>query len=376
MVKTKDIAKSAPLGAEKVQHVSVDQLLLDAENPRLASLTGGDSQEDILRLLWAEMAVDEVAFSIAANGFFPEEPLLVIPAPVGKGLNKYIVVEGNRRLAAVLLLREAKLRGKLKATDLPPIDLKRRAGLDELPVFVYPSRKKLWTFCGFRHINGVKPWDAFSKAQYVAVVNEKYGMPLDEIARRIGDRHATVKRLYRGYKVLAQAEEKAGFDKVDRVRNRFYFSHLYTAVDQIEFQKFLGIDAEASLKPNPVPKSKLEELKELMIWLYGKKSAGKEPVVRTQSPDLNTLREVIGKPASLSALRSGYSLDRAHEISIGDKRRFRESITRAKEELQQAKGTVTTGYAGEEDLYEMGSDITLYATKIREEMETKRKKKI
>jgi hypothetical protein len=320
------------------------------------------------------MAVDEVAFSIAANGYFPEEPLLVIPAEGRTQKGKYVIIEGNRRFAAVRLLREPKLRSLLKASDLPDISPERSAGLDEIPVSIYPDRENLWSYCGFRHINGIKPWDAFSKAKYVADVHETYNVPLARIASTIGDRHTTVVRLYRGYKILEQAEAKAGFDKNDRVRNRFYFSHLYTAVDQAEFQKFLGIDPDKSLKPNPVTSSKLPQLKELMVWLYGKKSAQIEPVVRTQNPDLNTLREVISKPSSLSALRSGYTLERSYEISIGDKRRFRDAITSAKEELQQGKGTVTTGYFGEDDLYYTIKDIELYVTSIKEEMESKRRK--
>lgn len=354
----------------KVDRLPVDQLLLDIENPRLAYAGNTHSQEDLIRVLWSEMAVDEVAFSIAANGFFVEEPLLVIPSDPSK--KRYVIIEGNRRFAAVLLLRDKKLREKIKATDLPIIDQKRYESLDEIPVSIYPDRKSLWTYCGFRHINGTKPWDAFSKAKYVASVHEGYQIPLDEIADKIGDRHATVVRLYRGYKLLQQAEEKAAFNIEDRARNRFYFSHLYTAADQLEFQKFLGITPHESLKSNPVPKAKLAELNELMTWLYGKKSSDIEPVVRTQNPDLNTLRAVISKPASLSALRSGYSLDRSHEISIGDRRRFRDALTAAKEELQQANGTVVTGYGGEEDLFETIKEILLYAEKIKKEMEEKK----
>lgn len=360
----------------KAGRIEVEKLLLDPENPRLASGNGADSQEDLLRVLWTEMSVDEIAFSIAANGFFTEEPLLVIPKDPQERSEKkkyYVVVEGNRRLAAVLLLRNRELRQKIKATDLPEINDQRRSSLDQVPVSIYPDRKSLWTYCGFRHINGTKPWDAFSKAKYVVSVHEAYHIPLREIADKIGDRHATVVRLYRGYKILQQAEEKAGFNIEDRVRNRFYFSHLYTAADQLEFQKFLGITSEGSLKPNPVPKSRLAELSELMTWLYGRKSAKTDPVVRTQNPDLNTLREVICKPSSLSALRSGYSLDRSFEIAIGDKRRFRDALTTAKEELQQANGTVVTGYVGEDDLYETMKDILLYAEKIMQEMEAKRK---
>lgn len=356
---------------DKIVFIPVEQLLLDMENPRLARQIGENSQSDMVKLLWSEMAVDEVAFSIAENGYFRSEPLFVIAQnPEEKELKKrkYIVLEGNRRLAAVMLLRDERLREKVKATELPPISDERYKSLASLPAILYSDRKQLWTTIGFRHINGIKAWDSFSKAQYIAKVYENFNIPLEEIAQKIGDRHATVARLYRGYKILEQAETEAGFDKEDRERNRFYFSHLYTAADQKEYQVFLGIKSDTSLKPNPVPKSKLSHLGELMTYLYGKKSTGQKPVVQTQNPDLNILREVISKPESLSALRSGYSLEDAHNVAIGDQRRFRDALTSAKVELQKAKATVTTGYAGEDDLHKLVQDILKVTDSLKDEM--------
>lgn len=352
---------------------SLAQLRLDPANPRLASgLEPGEEleQDELVRRLWDEMSVDEVAFSIAGNGYYQEERLLVFLTP-GKCKDAepcYTVAEGNRRLAAVRLLVDDALRRKVKATDLPMISPEARQQLQSLPVSVYPDKRSLWSYLGFRHINGTRPWDSLSKAKYVAEVFENYGIALDEIARRIGDRHSTVVRLYRGIKILEQAERQSGFDLEDRIQARFAFSHLYTAVQQPEFQRFLGITANGSLKPDPVPKSKLSELSQLMTWLYGRKSSRTAPLIQSQNPDLNTLREVIGKPASLSALRSGLSLGSAYEISIGDERRFREALTRASEELRRAKGTVTTGYEGEQDLMDMVQDIVLLATSIQDEM--------
>ena len=360
---------------DKIRDIPVEQLLLDPQNARLAGRVDGGSQEELLRALWTEMDVAEVALSIAENGFFRSDPLFVIaedPTETDPRKHRYIAVEGNRRLAAVLLLRERKLREKLKATDLPDISEDRKTQLNTVPAIVYLDRESLWTSVGFRHIHGVKTWDSYSKARYIAEVTEKYGVPLTEIAQRIGDRHATVKRLYRGYKILEQAEAQSGFDREDIARNRFYFSHLYTAADQSDFQRFLGIDPEASLRLNPVPEERLTELQDLMTWLYGQRSKGIEPIVRTQNPDLNTLRTVISKPEALDALRSGHSLERSLAIAIGDRRRFRESLTSAKVELQNAKGTVTTGYAGEDDLYDVINDILAYADSIRAEMDTKR----
>lgn len=360
---------------DQIVYIPVEQLLLDPQNARLAWRVEGNSQEDLVTILWTEMAVDEVAFSIAENGFFRSEPLFVIidnPAEKIRERQRFTVVEGNRRLTSVLLLRDIELRQQVGATNLPDISVERRADLDKLPAIVYPDRKSLWTTVGFRHINGIKPWDSFSKAEYVAEVHENYSIPLDDIADSIGDRHSTVKRLYRGYKVFQQAESQQVFNREDCARNRFYFSHLYTALDQAEFQQFLGIDPESSLKPNPVPATHLDQLEELMIWLYGKRSEHIEPKVRTQNPDLNTLRRVISKEESLSALRSGYTLERSYKIVVGDRKLFRDALTSAKVELQSAKATVTTGYDGTADLIEAMDDIVSLATSILREMNEKR----
>ncbi len=368
----RDSVQRSNLTSPAVVLVPVEHLKLDTENPRLAAIENASSQAQLVKTLWNEMAVDELALSITANGYFQEEPLIVIPERSGRKnpqTDTFVVVEGNRRLAAVLILRDPNLREELGANDIPQPTAERLRELQKLPVSIYDTREELWEYFGFRHINGPQAWDAFSKAQFVAKVRNDYGVPLSEIAKRIGDRHDFVRRIYLGYLLVKQAQSKCGFSTEDVNKGRFNFSHLYTAAAQPEFRKFLGLTEADSLKPNPVPKSHLENLGELMTWLYGSKSSGKLPVVRTQNPDLNILRVVISQKASLSALRSGYPLQRAHEIGIGEGRRLQEALTRAKEELLVANGTVTTGYSGEKDLYEMVKEITILVENIKREME-------
>ena len=356
---------------DTIVEVPVDQLLLDSENARLSWRTDGDSQFELLKILWTQMSVDEVALSIAENGFFRSEPLFVVienEDTVRPDRRKYTVIEGNRRLAAVMLLRNADLRQKVGATDLPMLDPSKIKELAKLPVIIYPDRQSLWPTVGFRHINGTRPWDSFSKAKYIADVHDGFHLSLEKIAETVGDRHATVARLYRGYEILKQADVKGRFSREDRANSRFYFSHLYTAVDQKEYQDFLGITPEGSLGPNPVPDSHMEQLEELLVWLYGSRSRNKFPVVRTQSPDLNTLREILSKPESLAALRGGEPLERAYSVFIGDRRRFRDALVNAKLQLQDAKGTVTTGYKGEDDMGATMEDILDIAQTISREM--------
>lgn len=331
---------------KQTERISLSEIWLDEDNPRLKSLTATANQTELVRVLYSEMAVDEVAMSIAANGYFEVEPLLlVVDRPPRKGTKRsYTVVEGNRRVAALKLLTDKALRDTVRAGDLPQLSAVQINALMEIPSLVYETRRELWQFLGFRHINGVKPWDAYSKACYVADVHEKYKIPLAEIATDIGDRHTTVTRLYRGLTVLRQAQEQ-GFSRDDIVKNRFFFSHLYTATDQPEFQKFLGLDPK-KMKQNPVPQIRQKELSEFMTWLYGSRSRGLQPVVRTQNPDLNHLREILTTPPALAALRRGSSIERAHEISRGDARRFSDAVYAALEELKEANGLFLSGFDG------------------------------
>jgi hypothetical protein len=90
-------SKEAPSKIGEYDRLPQADLNFDAQNPRLIEYVGKakPSQPDLLGVLWDLMAVDEIAMSIAASGFWDHEPLLVV-----KENKKWVVIEGNRRLAA------------------------------------------------------------------------------------------------------------------------------------------------------------------------------------------------------------------------------------------------------------------------------------
>ncbi len=360
--KTALVSASSPA---KVEQLRTDDLYLDAKNPRLFGPTGKTDQTQLLRALWTNGALDELALSIAANGYFTEEPLF----GVREG-GKVVIVEGNRRLAAVKILRDQSLQQTLKATDVPQLTARERADLDTLPVSVYPNRKSLWAYVGFRHVNGPMTWDSWSKAQYIAQVHNEFGVDLDEIAERIGDKNQTVKRLYRGLMVLEQAANQANYSLDDRAKAHLSFSHLYTGLDYAGFQQHLGLPKDGGYQPNPVSRKNIGHLRELMVWLFGSKQYDIPPVVRTQNPDLKKLDEILKEPKALTALRSGLGLDVSYQISMGESARFRELLTHAKYDLQQAKGLVLEGYRGEVDLLDAITRICELAASLRSDMES------
>lgn len=358
-------SSNAPASADKPKVVPQKELLLDPLNPRLAEigLEEGETQKGILRALWENMAVDEVADSIAANGYYPHEPLFV-----ENKSGDLVVIEGNRRLAAVRLLLDDKLRREFRATDLPEIAPERARGLQKLPV-IECKREAIWPYLGFKHVNGPQPWGSSSKAKYIARLHNDLNIPLEKIAENIGDRHVTVKRLYRGLMVLEQAEEEGVFDRMDRQKKRFSFSHLYTGLDYSGFQKFLGLAPEKGFKPKPVPKKKIKNLGELCEWLYGSKSKEKQPVIKTQNPDLRHLDEVLKSENGIAALRQSLPLLTSVDISRGDERLFREALVSTKQSLESARGKLLTGYAGETDLLRTAESIAIIIDNVYEEMQ-------
>lgn len=361
------MAAKARSGVQKlpeVEYIDVDKLLLDAGNPRLAELglSGSESQDRVLEVMWQEMAVDELVYSIAANGYFKHEPLFATQ----KG-GHYLVIEGNRRLAAVKVLLDAELRQKLRAEQLPVASAAVRKQLERLPVVV-ATRDQIWAYLGFKHVNGPQPWDSYAKAHYIAKVHNELGIPLDEIARTIGDQHATVKRLYRGLMTLEQAEKAGVFDREDRSNTRFAFSHLYTGLDYRGFQRFLGIDPDRSFRKDVVPDKRLKQLGELLQWLYGSRSAEKKPLVQTQNPDLRLLESVLKSSDGVAALRDGVPLRTAVDISRGDQELFREAMVQAKHHLEGARGKVLHGYKGESDLLETAEEIAGLAERLLQDM--------
>jgi len=352
------------LSPKNIQWKHPDELYLDADNPRLAGddLESND-QIEIIKVLWREKAVAELVASIAENGYWKHEELFAT-----KEGSHLVVIEGNRRLAAVKLLLHPELAEEAGIRNIPDITEKVRASIIELPV-IECSRFQVWQYLGFKHVNGPQDWDSIAKAEYIARVHNDYGISLEEIARTIGDRNNTVKRLYRGLMVLKQAEDSGVFNRSDIYSSRFAYSHLWTGLTFTNTQEFIGLQPEKSFKPNPVPKSKLENLGELCLWLYGSKENGVAPVIRSQNPDLRKLDAVLSSPNGIAALRNKFPLDAAEKASHGDKRLLREAIVAADRALRDCRGYVVTGYEGESDLLKMAESIFSLADSVLRDME-------
>lgn len=142
-----------------VPPLGVQNLLSARENPRFAGSFGESSQEDIQKAIYGEpYYASELVDSFLENGFIDYEPLVV-----RKHGDKFVVVEGNRRLAAIKEI----LGNPEKYKDGRIDDLKN------IPVLVFPdapdeqSRNEMRVYLGVRHLMGIRGWPSISKAKYL-----------------------------------------------------------------------------------------------------------------------------------------------------------------------------------------------------------------
>lgn len=354
---------------DNLQKIKASKLYFDTKNPRLVEYSQLKNEDEIIQALWNDMAVNEIVMSILANGFFENEALYAIQEE-----SKYIVIEGNRRLAAVkLILNPDRCKGMTKYAD--KITEKLQNDLEEgLPVIVLEKREDAWRYIGFKHVNGPVKWDSYAKAEYIAQVHNDYKVALNDIAEQIGDSHKTTIKLYQGLMVLRQADKETTFKINDVYSNRVYFSHIYTAIMYEGFQDYLGLDISKETE-TPVPSEKLDRLEEIMFWILGSKSKNIRPIVRSQNPDIRNLNQVLQNSDAVQILRATGDFDVAYDRSQDGEDVFHQSVVEAQMSLQKALSKIAY-YSGDIGILETAKNLADSADSLFKIMKDKRNKSI
>lgn len=321
--RAKTATGSAPNGQD---FIAPSKLQFDLHNARFVEQNFPD-EEAVIQYLYDHADVDEIMQSILSAGYVDFEPLIVWN-------DNNIVLEGNRRLAALRLIADADLRKKLKIT-LPEIENARPLP-ETVRIRWVSGRHEARAFIGFKHINGPFKWDALAKAKYAAQWLEEGG-DIDVISRTLGDNHSTVRRLVNGYFALQQALAD-GFDLNRITKKNFAFSHLYTALTRASVRDFLGLkgeDLSSAPQKEPIAPEHRDDLQRLMSWLYGQEQRGELTLVQSQNPNLNELSKVLGHPEAKRMLLANRNLQVAYERVEPASTRFEDALMKATKQSEE-----------------------------------------
>lgn len=336
---------SHPFSDKPVERVLLADLQLDIENPRFGeSAEGFTNQNEVVDWIVEQFGVDDVISSLAINGYFDAEPLIVEESTDGSG---YVVKEGNRRLAACLILaKDPRARKHWKKADsiLKAGRAVKWSNKTKVPVLVFTAEEaqKLLSYLGVRHIVSSQPWDSFAKATWIAHVISTSNLTLDEIAEVTGDKNRTIARLLEGYHFVKQLIAAGLFDPKSSYRRGrgsnvdYPFSWVYTLLGYGPVREWLALGS-TNEPTKPIPAKKINEAALALKYLFGDKAKGSDPAI-ADSRQIPDLAVALGNVTKRNLLKNGYSVDRIEEESQPISDRLASQLLLARNALREASG--------------------------------------
>jgi len=206
------------------------------------------------------------------GGFWTHEAVLVVEEEL-YGETCLVVVEGNRRLAALKYLhnawkgRPASRKWKeIAASAQPPAGL-----FTEVPYLKADTRDEILGFLGFRHVTGIKEWKPAEKAGFIARLIDQEGLTYRQVMRKIGSTTPTVRGLYITYRLALQIDEWVEEVSQEDVESRFSVMYLSLRTPGVQSYLKINTDAEPLETKRPVPKTQEKQLSKFAVWLFGNK---------------------------------------------------------------------------------------------------------
>ena len=338
--------------------VDIACLEYDRQNPRLPT-TVGQGDTEILKYLADKTAIEDLMTSIAENGFFLGEAIVVCRSDKPK---KYKVLEGNRRLTALRLLQNPRLAAHRRRIAKIAEEAKHKP--EKIPVYEVQHEGDAMQYLGFRHISGVQRWEPLAKARYLHRlfsctsqddgVDARYAV----VARKIGSRKDAIQRNLDALAAYNAIEKKQFFGIEGLDEESFQFGLFYTAIGGTGIGVFVGVKDKNSAPTHSIVHSNslnLKHLRELTEWIFAENDDGDTRL--GESRNIGKLAEVVANPDSLKLFRQGASLDSAHQATVDNEKEFLRLLTAARESLKEASTHLHSIKSSDEDARERARDV-------------------
>jgi len=387
-------------GGRKPQiDLPVESIRLDPHNPRLIQYLperGTPTDLDLISILYEHFETETIAVSMCKNGYFDEEPIVVAPVKMPKGFDwdrdvdtiaeditrltekgeiEFIVVEGNRRVATIKLLRDSKLREQIGVLDsYPKLNDKQAAeDLESIPSIVYRTRDDVSPYLGVRHMIGNLKWEAFARSYYTAdvIANRiaKGGTAKEailDVQKEIGDRSDVIRKQYVAYKLYEAAKNDLGL-ATKPILDRF--SLLTVMYGSAGIREYIGLKpyGDIDFMQQLVPTSKHEEFKQVMAWVYGNVEEGFPSVINDSRKITKELNAIVLHEEAREYLDKYRDLEGAFERTSGERDYLAKTIKRATRSLETSL-KFAYKYKKDKELLELVDELEKVLTALRENL--------
>jgi len=290
----------------KHQKVKLEQLYLDPNNPRFGIGRGTpdkriveDAVQQNTQKKIEEIGTNDLISSIQRYGFVRTDPVVVRRLSD----DAFVIVEGNRRVAALKKLVTSHTNGEITFDD--PEFL---GSMIHLEVLLYEGKDPdiAWIVQGLRHMSGIKDWPPLQQATFIVKIEQEIvrkggrgrGRPpgLPTVAKAAGVSTGIVARLVRSYHGFQQARNDDEYG--DKIRDD-KFSMFNEAVFRVDdLQKWLEWDDEARRFRNT------ENLRRFLAWITPPEDGGEPKIVRALDAR-DVLPDMLSRHALLRRFEKG-----------------------------------------------------------------------
>ena len=178
--------------------LNIDNIFLDPNNPRFWTERTSkdirdtrimrDSVQAAARKNIEGFGIRELRDSILRNGFLSLDRIVV--RPIEQAPKKYVIVEGNRRFAALTQLREEIGDGTVNEDGIDQEYLDELYNdTSEIAVLIYRGEDThdiSWLLQGIRHIGGIREWLPAQRARLVVEQIDEHGLKFKSAGQTFG----------------------------------------------------------------------------------------------------------------------------------------------------------------------------------------------
>ena len=243
--------------------IDLKKIFLDPNNPRFTSkswdnisdehISEDSIQEVTKQRLVQEFSIYKLVDNIKINGFLPIDRIIVKKFEE----DKYVVLEGNRRICAAKIIMENYEKDSDYVSD-DVID-----SLMQISCLVYTGSEEqpAWVFQGLRHIIGIQEWPAYNKARLLVQLMEDQDLTLTEVGKKFGLSAYGAGQWVRGYYAFTQAAEESDYTQEIDERAYPYLQEIFSRSNPVFKDWLMWNDTEYRFEDSL-------KFNEFLSWLY------------------------------------------------------------------------------------------------------------